>query len=75
MVNMAVSCPLHLFPQKPSLLGLTLGDKRAPPPRPGIYPQNYLLSTHLLIVRGSKKQQRRGWDYSNFTKGETFLVS
>ena len=24
---------------------------------------------------GSKKQQRRGWSYSNFTKGETFLVS
>ena len=35
----------------------------------------YLLSTQHLIVRGSKKQQRRGWDYSNFTKGETFLVS
>ena len=24
---------------------------------------------------GSKKQQRRGWVYSNFTKEETFLVS
>ena len=35
----------------------------------------YLLSTQHLIVRGSKKQQRRGWDYSNFTKGGTFLVS
>ena len=28
-----------------------------------------------LVVWGSKKQQRRGWDYSNFTKGETVLVS
>ena len=35
----------------------------------------YLLSTQHLIVSVSKKQQRRGWDYSNFTKGETFLVS
>ena len=35
----------------------------------------YVLSTQHLIVRGSKKQQRRGWDYSNFTKRETFLVS
>ena len=34
-----------------------------------------LLSTQHLIVSGSKKQQSRRWDYSNFTKGETFLVS
>ena len=27
-----------------------------------------------LVVWGSKKQQREGWDYSNFTKEETFLV-
>ena len=27
-----------------------------------------------LVAWGSKNQQRRGWDYSNFTKGETFLV-
>ena len=43
------------------------------PPRLEIYPQN--LSTHYLVVWGSKKQQRRGWDYSNFTEGEIFLVS
>ena len=43
-----------------------------------IYPQNLLkifIHCIYLVVRGSKKQQRRGWDYSNFTKGETFLVS
>ena len=40
---------------------------------PEIYPQN--LSTQYLVVRGSKKQQKRGLDYSNFTKGEAFLVS
>ena len=34
-----------------------------------------LLSTQHLIVRGFKKQQRRRWDYSNFTKGEFFFVS
>ena len=55
------------------LLGLTLGNKRTPAPYPEISPQN--LSTQDLAVRGSKKQQTRGWDYSNFTKGETFLVS
>ena len=27
-----------------------------------------------LAVWGSKKQQRSGSDYSNFTKGETFLA-
>ena len=32
-----------------------------------------LLSTQHLLVKGSKKQQRR-WDYSNVIKGETFLV-
>ena len=55
------------------LLGLTLGNKRTLAPHPEISPQN--LSTQDLVVRGSKKQQTRGWDYSNFTKGETFLVS
>ena len=55
------------------MLGLTLSDKRTTPPSPEIYPQN--LSTHYLVVWGSKKQQRSGWDYSNFTKGGTFLVS
>ena len=55
------------------LLGLTLGNKRTPAPYPEISPQN--LSTQDLAVRGSKKQQTRGWDYSNFTKGKTFLVS
>ena len=27
----------------------------------------------VLKTRGSKNQQRSGWDYSNFTKGETFF--
>ena len=35
----------------------------------------YTLLCIYLVVRGSKKQQRRGWDYSNFTKGKLFLVS
>ena len=65
--------PPHIFPWKPQFLGLTFGDKRTTPPRPEIYPQN--LSTQYLVVCGSKKQQRRGWDYSNFTKEETFSVS
>ena len=54
------------------MVGLTLADKRTTLPRPEIYTQN--LSTQYLVVWGSKKQQRRGWVYSNFTKGETFLV-
>ena len=33
------------------------------------------LYTQHLVVRGSKKQQRRGWDYLNFIKRENFLVS
>ena len=33
------------------------------------------LSTQDLVVWGFKKQQRRWWDYSNFTKVRTFLVS
>ena len=49
MVNMAVSC-LHW---KPKLLDLTFGDKRTPPPRREIYPQN--LYAQYLAVRGSKK--------------------
>ena len=72
MVNMAVSCPTH-FPSEAIILGPTLGDKRTTPLRPEIYPQN--LSTQYLVVWGSKKQQRKAWDYSNFTKGENFLVS
>ena len=31
---------LHFFPQKPQLLGLTLGDKRTTRPSPEIYLQN-----------------------------------
>ena len=27
-----------------------------------------------LVVWGSKKQQRKEWDYSNFPKRETFLA-
>ena len=67
---MVVSCP-HTF---------SIGSHNSYPwlqenysPRPEIYPQN--LSTQYLVVWGSKKQQKRGWDYSNFTKGEAFLVS
>ena len=36
---------------------------------------NICLHSRYLVVWGSKKQQRRGQDYSNFTKGETFSVS
>ena len=64
--------PTH-FPLEAIIFSLTLGDKRTTPTRPEIYPQN--LSTQYLVVWGSKKQQRREWYYSNFTKGETFLVS
>ena len=52
---------------------LTLSDKRTTPLRPGIYPQN--LSAQYLVAWGSRKKQSKGWDYSNFAKGETFLVS
>ena len=52
---------------------MILGDKRTTPPSPEINPQN--VSTQYLVVWGSKKQQNSGWNYSNFTKGETFLVS
>ena len=65
--------PPHIFPRKPSFLGLTLGGKTTTPPRPEIYPQN--LSTQYLVAWDFKKQQKRGWDYSNFTKAGTFLVS
>ena len=59
----------------PHLLDLTLGDKKNLSFRPEIYPQNLLQISILcifLVVRDSKKQQRRGWDYSNFKKGEHF---
>ena len=65
--------PPHISPRKRYFLDLTLGDKKITPPRPKIYPQK--LSTQYLVVWGSKNCQRRGWDYSNFTKGEKFLVS
>ena len=55
MVNMAVSCPPHIFSRKPLLLGPTLGDKRTPPPRPEIYLQN--LSTQHLAAWGSKNSK------------------
>ena len=74
MVNMAVSCLLKFSLGSHNSKVFTLGDKRTTLPRPEIYPQN--LSKQYLVVWGSKKKQpRRGWDYSNFTKGETFLVS
>ena len=65
--------PPHIFPRKSSFLALTLGDKTTTPPRPEIYPQN--LFTQYLVAWDFKKQQKRGWDYSNFTKAGTFLVS
>ena len=49
---MTVSCVPHIFPWKPQLLGLTFSNKRTPPSRPEIYPQN--LYTQYLFVRGSK---------------------
>ena len=64
--------PPNIFPRKPYFLGLTLGEKRTTVPYPEfheIYPQN--LSTQYLVVWGSKKQQKKGWDCSNFTKGGT----
>ena len=64
---MAVSCPTY-FPLEAIIFGLTLCDKRTTHPHPEIYPQN--LSIKYLVKWGSKKQQRRGWDYSNFRKGE-----
>ena len=65
MVNMAVLCPLHIFPQKPLLSDLTLGDKRAPPPRPGTYPQNLSIIYTANNCKGSKTQQKSRWDYSS----------
>ena len=72
--------PLYILPSHNSQVlilshnsQVTLGDKRTTSPRPEIYPQN--LSTQYLVIWGSKKQQSRGWDYSNFTKEEHFLVS
>ena len=61
---MAVSCPTHFLSEA---IILTVGDKRKE-----FYPQN--LSRMYLVVWGSTKQQRRGRDYSNFPKEETFLV-
>ena len=61
------------FPLEAIITRSYLGDKKTLPPLPEIYPQN--LSIQHLVVRGSKNQQRRRWDYLNFTKGETFLVS
>ena len=62
----------HIFLRKTEfLLGLTPGVKRTTPTRPEIYPQN--LSTQYLVAWGSKKQQSKGWDYSNFTKGGTLV--
>ena len=63
--------PPHIFPWKS--LGRTLGEKGTSLPHPETYSQN--LSAQFLVVRGSKKQQRRERNYSNPTKGETFLVS
>ena len=63
--------PPRIFPWKS--LGRTLGEKGPSSPHPETYPQN--LSAQFLVVRGSKKRQRRGWNYSNLTKGETFSVS
>ena len=50
-------------------------DKETPPQLHEIYPQNLsqIHTLQYLVVRGSKKQQRRGGIFSNFTKGETFF--
>ena len=61
--------PPHISPLEAIILTSDLGDKRTTPPRPEIYTQN--LSTQNLVVWGSKKRQKRGWDYSNFAKGVT----
>ena len=68
---MAVSCPHTFFLGRRKIL-IFFDDIIADIMRQEFYPKN--LSTVHLLVWGSKKQQRRGWDYSNFTKGETFLV-
>ena len=52
------------------LLGITLEDKRTTTTCPEIYPQNF--SIQDFVVWGSKNQQRRGWDYPNFKKEESF---
>ena len=74
MVNMAVSCPLHIFPRKLKLLSLTLGDERALPPRPGIYPQNLSIIYTALNYKGFWKTAKERVGLLK-TKGETFLVS
>ena len=81
---MGVSCPTHFRTfirtfTRTHLLGLTLGDKRTPLPRPEICPQN-LFTQQFLVVRGYKKQQRRrggggAWNYSSFTKVLFGLIS
>ena len=59
------------------LLDLPLGDNMILLTQPGIYPQVYHRTPcpAVLIVRRSKKQQRRDGIISNFTKGETFFIS
>ena len=56
---------------------LFFGDSSILLTSPGIYPQicDRTLYPPVLIIRGSKKQQRRGRIISNFTKGETFFIS
>ena len=68
MVNMAVSCPLHIFLRKPWLLGLILGDKRAPPSRPGIYPQNLSIIYTALNCKGFQKTAKEGVGLFKFQK-------
>ena len=69
---MAASCPQTFFLDSNDFQVLPLVIRR-------LLPHILNLSTKfvykVLTCMGSKKQQRRGWDYSNFTKGETSLVS
>ena len=68
MVNVAVLCP-HTFSFGSDNYYIVI----TPSPHHEIYPQS--LSRQYLIARGSKRQKKSGWNYSSFTKGETFLVS
>ena len=65
---MAASCPPHIFSWKSQLLDFPLGIKRTHPQLHEIYPQNLLQISIPLVVRGSKKQQRREQDFFKFHK-------
>ena len=73
MVNMAVSYPLHIFPRKPQLFGLTLDDKRAPLTRPGIYPQNFSIIYTTLNCKGFWKTTKEWVGLFEFHKRRNFF--